>query len=74
MSNSRTLSHDNDGFIGYWNAVDAALQHHFATDTFNSNIGAGLISDSYDASWTPEEFAFWCGENYSLPFTSAQGA
>lgn len=54
-------------FIDYWNAVDAAMQKHFGLDTYAANIGARLIADAQDHGWSPEHFAFWCGENYSLP-------
>ncbi len=53
-------------FIDYWNAVDAALQKHFGTDTGSAGVGAGWISQGYDHGWSPEDLAFWCGENYGL--------
>ena len=61
----------HNSFIEYWNAVDAALQEHFATDTGVAVIGARVISDGYEHGWSPDDFAFWCGENYSL--TTAGG-
>jgi hypothetical protein len=65
------MSATNESFIDYWNAVDAAMQDHFGTDTGRAAIGAALIADSQDAGWSPEDFAFWCGENYRLTMRGA---
>jgi hypothetical protein len=61
-----------EAFIDYWNAVDAAMQKHFGLDTGTTGVRARLIADSQDAGWSPEDFAFWCGENYNLTMISAR--
>ncbi len=53
-----------EAFIDYWNAVDTAMQKHFGLDTGTADIGAGLIADGHEHGWSPEDFAFWCGEKY----------
>jgi hypothetical protein len=61
---------NNQSLIDYWNAVDAALQEHFGTDTADAGIGIRRIADACEAGWAPEDFAFWCGVNYDLQMLS----
>lgn len=53
-------------FIDYWNAVDDAMRKHFGLDTAAVNVGAGLIADGHEFGWSPEDYAFWIGENKGL--------
>jgi hypothetical protein len=49
-------------FIGYWNAVDAALLRLFALDTSDSTMDADQIAEAQEQGWTPEELARWYGD------------
>jgi hypothetical protein len=51
-------------FIGYWNAVDAALLRLFALDTSDSTMDADQIAEAQEQGWTPEELARWYGDTY----------
>ena len=60
-------------FIDYWDAVDVAMTDLFGIATGAAGIGVRCISDAQDTGWTPEDFACWCGENYSLTPLSSRG-
>jgi hypothetical protein len=62
-----------NSFIDYWDAVDAAMLEHFGRDTGAAGIGARLISDGHEHGWSPEDLAFWCGENYGWTMLCERG-
>ncbi len=63
----------NNSFIDYWDAVDAAMVRHFGTHTGAAGIGAGTVSDGFEHGWSPDDFAFWCGENYGWTMLCVRG-
>jgi hypothetical protein len=53
---------DHQSFIGYWNAVDAALLRFFGLDSSDSTMDADQIAEAQEQGWTPEQLARWYGD------------
>ena len=59
---------DNQSFIAYWEAVDAAMLKFFGIDTADAGLDEGLIASAQEEGQTPEDFARWYGEKHDLTY------
>ncbi len=57
---------EDQSFMEYIEAVDAAMIKYFGIDTSEAGIEMDMLADAQEECQTPESFALWYGEKYDL--------